>query len=124
MARKSQSSGEEKRKAHRLEIQESFNLCLVIPKVFSMARLYVKDVSALGICVRNDLPAKIDLGEVLETRLYFNPGFYLPLSCRLARHTQTEIALEFVDSSSREAKAVAKLQEFIEQAEKAGVFIA
>lgn len=114
-------SGEEKRKARRTLVQESFQLFLVIPKVHGMVRVYLRDISQLGLCFHSEVDGAFKEGQKLAVRVYINPSFYLPLDCRVVRVKPAEIALEYEDPKSTSAQALARLQEFLEAAEKGAV---
>lgn len=123
MAKKQTLSGEERRRAKRTLVQESFNLFLVIPEIHGMVRIYMRDISRLGICFQSEVESPIKKGQELKTRLYINPGLYLPLDCRVVRVGNGEVALEFVDANAPPAKAVGFLQDFFETAATAGVLV-
>lgn len=120
---KKKSSGEERRRAKRTFVQESFNLYLVIPSVLGMARIYMRDISRTGICFQTELEHGLKAGQKLTARLYLNPAFYLPLDCGVVRAGEREVAVDFDDPESPAARAVARLQDFFEAAEKAGVLV-
>ncbi|MCO5143833.1 MAG: PilZ domain-containing protein [Oligoflexia bacterium] len=119
----SKNDGAEQRRAKRTVVQESFNLFLVIPSVHGMVRIYIKDISRVGIRFQSEIDDAIKVGDQLDARLYLNPAFYLPFQGAVVRAEKGEIALEFNDPASPSAVAVGKLQDFLEAAEKAGVMI-
>lgn len=123
MSGKNKKQGEERRRARRTIVQESFHLFLVIPPVHGMVRIYMRDISRLGLCFRTDVEGNFHEGQSFQARLYINPAFFLPLECRVVRVLGGEIAVEFTEPDSPAAHAVAKLQEFFEAAEAAGVLI-
>jgi hypothetical protein len=116
-------SGEERRRARRTIIQESFNLFLVIPESLGMARVYMRDISKLGLSFRFELPLPLKMGQELSTRVYLNPAFYLPIDCRVVRISGSEFGLEFLKPAHEAVQALGLLQDFFEAAEKAGVLI-
>ncbi|HEY8279544.1 MAG TPA: hypothetical protein VIH99_07975, partial [Bdellovibrionota bacterium] len=56
-------SGEERRRARRTIIQESFNLFLVIPESLGMARIYMRDISRLGLSFRTEMDIGVKQGQ-------------------------------------------------------------
>ncbi len=114
---------EDRRRARRTNIQESFQLFLVVPKVQGMVRIYLRDLSRVGLCFRTELESDFQKGQKFEARIYLNPAFYLPLECEVIRVGNQEVALNFIDSDSGAALAIAKLQDFFDEAEKSGVFL-
>lgn len=115
--------GEEKRKARRTLVQESFQLYLVIPKIHGMVRVYLRDISQLGLCFRSEVEGTFKMGQKVSVRIYLNPSFYLPMECSVVRILPSEVALEFAEPQSASALALAKLQEFLEAAEKGAVLV-
>jgi hypothetical protein len=120
-AKKSSGRGEERRRARRTIVQESFHLFVVIPQLHGMVRIYMRDLSRVGLCFQHDLDSPLTVDQNVSARLYINPGFYLPLECRVARVGGGEVALEFLEPDSPAAQAVAKLQDFFTAAEAAAV---
>lgn len=116
-------SHDERRKAQRLAVQESFNLFLVIPALHGMVRIYMRDISRLGLCFRPEMETSLAQGQELEARLYINPAFYLPLECRVVRVMKAEVAVEFVEPDSPAARCVGRLQDFLDSAIDAGVSV-
>lgn len=116
-------SGEERRRARRTIIQESFNLFLVIPEALGMVRIYMKDISKLGLSFRTEMDLGFKQGQELRARVYINPAFFLPLECKVMRVTPGEIGVEFVPASSPSSHAIGLLQDFFDAAEKAGVLV-
>lgn len=114
---------DERRKSRRMSVQESFNLFLVIPSVHGMVRIYMRDLSAGGLCFRSEVETDLKSGQKVSARLYINPAFYLPLDCEVVRVGNAEIAVRFLEPASPAAKAVALLQDFFDQAEEAGVLV-
>lgn len=114
---------DERRKFQRMAVQESFNLFLVMPSVHGMVRIYMRDISASGLCFRSEVESSLAQGQKVSARLYINPAFYLPLECEVVRVGKGEIALQFTDPASPAAKSVALLQEFFDSAEAAGVMV-
>lgn len=116
-------SGAEQRKARRTVVQESFQLYLVIPKMHGMVRVYLRDISQLGLCFSSEMPSSFQMGQSVNVRIYINPSFYLPLDCKVVRILPAEVALEFEDPTCASAQALARLQEFLEAAEKGAVLV-
>ena len=114
---------DERRRAQRTEVRDSFNLFLVVPELFGMSRIYLRDISAVGLCFRAEVETAVRVGQRLEARVYLNPAFYLPVSGEVVRAGRGEIALDFVDAKAGAARAIAKLQEFFEAAEASGVAV-
>ncbi|MGE3262599.1 MAG: PilZ domain-containing protein [Bacteriovoracia bacterium] len=114
---------DERRKAQRMAVQESFNLFLVIPSVHGMVRIYMRDLSATGLCFRSEMETDLAQGQKVSARLYINPAFYLPLECVVVRVGKGEVAVQFLDAESPAVKAVAHLQSFFDSAESAGVLV-
>lgn len=112
---------DERRRAQRTQVRESFNLFLVVPELFGMARIYLRDISATGLAFRTEIDTNVKNGQVFQARIYLNPAFYLPLECKVVRVAGGEVAVDFADHRSGPAKAIAKLQEFFEAAEESGV---
>jgi hypothetical protein len=120
---KKQASGEDRRRARRTVVQESFHLFLVIPPIHGMVRIYMRDISRLGLCFRLEMECDIRSGQKFQARLYINPAFYLPLECVVVRAQPDEVAVEFLEPDSPAAQAVGKLQDFFESAESAGILV-
>lgn len=114
---------EERRRAKRTIIQESFQLFLVIPKVQGMVRIYLRDISKVGLCFRTEMESDFEKGKKLEARIYLNPAFYLPVKCEVIRVGNGEVALDFENPEEGSPIAIAKLQDFFEEAEKHGVLL-
>lgn len=112
---------EERRRARRTVVQEGFNLFLVVPELQGMARIYVRDISAVGLCFRTEIEVPLKPGQKLHARLYLNPAFYLPLDCLVVRVSRGEVALEFPESGA--AEAIGKMQEFFDAAATHGVLV-
>ncbi len=110
--------GSERRRSKRLMVQESFSLFLVVPKVLGMVKIYLRDVSKLGLCFRTELEGDFKRDTVLDLRVYLSPMFYLPVKARVVRVLGGEVAVEFLDSKS--TKAIGHLVEFFEAAADAG----
>lgn len=117
------SSGEERRRARRTVVQESFQLFLVIPEAIGMARIYMKDISRLGLSFRADMDFGLKNGQAVSARVYLNPAFYLPLKAKVVRLTATEVGMEFSQPDDPAIKAISLLQDFFEAAEKSGVLV-
>jgi hypothetical protein len=116
-------SGEERRRARRTVIQESFNLFLVIPESLGMARIYMRDISKLGLSFRCELPLDLKMGQELSSRVYLNPAFFLPIDCRVVRISGSDFGVEFMKPEHEAVQALGLLQEFFDAAEKAGVLV-
>ncbi|MGZ3694579.1 MAG: PilZ domain-containing protein [Bdellovibrionota bacterium] len=114
---------DERRKAQRMSVQESFNLFLVMPSVHGMVRIYMRDISATGLCFRSEVENDLKQSQKVSARLYINPAFYLPLECEVVRVGKGEIAVQFLEPASPAAKAVAQLQAFFDSASDAGVSV-
>lgn len=114
---------EERRRARRTIVQESFPLFLVIPQSFGMARLYLGDISKLGLSFSADLDLGITEGQEVKARIYLNPAFYLPVDCKVARINKNNVGLEFLKPEEPAAKCLSLLQDFFDSAEKAGTFV-
>jgi hypothetical protein len=122
MNAKAAPSKEERRKAKRTAIQEGFNLFLVIPKIFGMTRIYLSDLSPLGIKFKADHNIQLKDQQSVQVHLYLNAAIYLPLECKIIRATDKEVALQFLNPQSTPCVAIGKLQEFLEAAEGAGIW--
>jgi len=114
---------EERRRAKRTVVRESFSLFLVIPEALGMARIYIRDLSRLGLSFRPEIDCGLSQGQQFEARLYLNPAFYLPVNCRVVRLTASEVGVEFVKPQDGAVKAVGLLQDFFEAAEVSGVLV-
>ncbi len=112
--------GDERRKAKRILVEESFSLYIVIPKKMGMARIYMRDISKTGLCLRTEVDMDFSVGQVLDIRLYTNPIFYLPLKAKVLRVHNGELGLEYIDADSKSVGAITKLLEFFEVAADAG----
>ena len=116
---KNKGSADERRRARRTLVQESFNLFLVIPEVHGMVRIYMRDISKVGLCFRTEMEGDFRSGQKFKARMYLNPAFYLPLECKVIRVSGGEVAVEFPETGA--GQAIAKLQEFFDAAEEHGV---
>jgi len=121
MAKKNQQ--DERRRAQRTEVRESFNLFLVVPELYGMARIYLRDISAVGLAFRTEFDVPLAPGQIFQARIYLNPGFYLPLECRVIRSLAGDVAVDFANHAAGPVLAIAKLQEFFDAAEEAGVAV-
>lgn len=110
----------ERRKVARKLVQDSFSLFLVIPDHHGMGKLYIKDISPLGLGFENDNVGTYEDGQELNIRLFTNPFFYLPIQAKVVRARGKTIGLEFMEPQSMPVKAVRKLLEFFELAESSG----
>lgn len=117
---KQKQSVEERRKARRILVQESFSMFVVLPEIHGMARIYMRDVSKFGLCFRSEVDANVQAGQSIMIHLYVNPLFYLPFKARAIRVSGGEIAVEFSDPESRPVKALGHLLDFFESAAEAG----
>lgn len=120
---KKQDVQDERRRTRRMAVQEGFNLFLVMPSVHGMVRIYMRDLSAGGLCFRSEVETSLKPGQKVSARLYINPAFYLPLECEVVRVGKGEVAVRYEDENSPAAKAVALLQDFFDSAESAGVLV-
>lgn len=102
-------------------MQEAFNLFLVLPDTHGMVRIYMRDISSVGLCFRTEVESNFKEGSSFKGRLYMSPAFYLPIDCKVVRVSGVEVAVEFPDPQSGAAVAIAKLQEFLEAAEQVAV---
>ena len=116
-------SGEERRRARRTMIQESFNLFLVIPESLGMARIYLRDISKLGLSFHSEIALNLTLGQELNARIYLNPAFYLGVHCRVVRAGGSEFGVEFLQPDHAGVNALGLLQDFFDAAERAGVMV-
>lgn len=116
-------SGEERRRARRTVVLESFNLFLVVPELFGMSRIYLRDLSAVGLSFRSELEIPVKSGQKFQARLYLNPAFYLPLDCRVVRASTGEVAVDFESPTAGAAQALGRLQDFLELAVDHGVLV-
>ncbi len=112
-------SGSERRRSKRLLVQDSFSLFLVIPKALGMVKIYLRDVSKLGLCFRTELEGDFKKDTVLDLRIYLSPLFYLPVRARVVRVVGGEVAVEFHDSKT--TKAIGHLIDFFDAAADAGL---
>jgi hypothetical protein len=116
-------NGEERRRARRTIIQESFHLFLVIPEALGMARIYMRDFSSLGLSFRTEVELGLKQNQEIRARVYLNPAFYLPVEGKIVRATGSEFGVEFTKPNSASVKALGLLQDFFDAAEKAGVLV-
>jgi hypothetical protein len=117
----SSSDHDERRRTKRTIVRESFNLFLVIPELHGMSRIYLRDISAGGLCYRTEVESKMKPGQNFQGRIYLSPGFYIPVDASVVRSGGGETAVSFADPDSPAAQAILKLQGFFEAAEEAGV---
>lgn len=122
MAETSRSKqGDERRRAKRMAVRESFSFFLVIPKKMGMSRIYMRDISISGISFWSDMAAEFAVGAELSIRLYTSPALYLPIEVKVVRSSPNEIAINFIDQESDSVRALAKFLEFLDLAEAAAV---
>ena len=112
---------DERRRARRTIVQESFNLFLVLPELHGMVRIYLRDISKIGLCFRSEMEGTFTMGQKFKARVYLSPAFYLPLDCKVVRVIGEEVAVEFTEAGA--GIALGKLQEFFEAAEEHGVLV-
>jgi hypothetical protein len=122
-AKTRKDSGEERRRARRTVIQESFNLFLVLPEAFGMARIYMRDISRLGLSFRSEMELGLKPNQELRARVYLNPAFFLPVDCKVVRAKGSEFGVEFTKPENPAVLAIGLLQDFFDAAEKAGVLV-
>lgn len=115
--------GAERRRSPRTLIQESFNFFLVLPETTGMVRIYMKDISSVGVSFRTEVEGNFKQGDSFKARLYMSPTFFIPLECKVVRVKGVDIAVEFPNAKSPAALAIAKLQEFLEAAEEVAVMV-
>ena len=106
------NSGEERRRAKRRPILDSFSLFVSVPKK-GPHRLKVHDVSDLGLGFDLDAEGEsltdflIQNGEMLEVHFYLNQSLYLPLRAEVTRIVTKadvrQVGAEFVDKASSKA---------------------
>ena len=113
-------SGEERRRAKRLSVQDSFSLFLVLPEVHGMVRIYLKDVSRLGLLFATDQVQDFKPEQKLSLRIYTSPAFYLPVKARVVRVGEDSVAIEFTNPEEKSVQALAKLLDFLDLAAEAG----
>ena len=94
---------------------------MALPEAGGMARIYMRDFSRLGLRFFTDFDLGIRTGQVLKTRIYLNPTFYLPVECKVVRSQGNEFGAEFLQPDHPSVQALAILQDFFDAAEKAGV---
>lgn len=110
--------GDERRKARRRPILDSFSLFAVIPAIGDH-RLEVQDISELGMGIVVDssqIPPerveKMNLNQQIEVDLYLNQSLYLPLEVKILRLGGDEkneaiyrVGGEFCDRTSKTYQA-------------------
>ena len=109
----------ERRRVERTKIQEIFSMFLVIPEKQGMAKIYMKDLSKIGVCFRRDADIEYAANEKIDLRLYTSPTFYLPVTGMVVRIADTEIGIEFDNTQSKSMRALVKLMEFLALAQDA-----
>lgn len=114
--------GEERRRAKRIAVQESFSFFLVIPKKLGMSRIYMRDISTNGISFWSEQVDQFAQGNELQVRLYTSPALYLPIAVTVVRVKPNEVAVEFKDLQSDAVRALSKFLDFLDLSEKAAVF--
>lgn len=110
----------ERRKVKRKLVQDSFSLFLVIPDSHGMGKIYIKDISPLGLAFEFEDTSQFQQGQEVSVRLFTNPFFYLPIMAKVVRSRGKTVGLEFSNPQSMPVKAVRKLLDFFETAETAG----
>jgi hypothetical protein len=95
----------------------------VIPELLGMAKIYMRDISKLGLSFRMEIDLEIKQNQELKARVYLNPAFYLPLDCKVMRIHKEEYGVEFTQPEAEAVKTLAILQDFFDAAEKSGVFV-
>lgn len=93
---------------------------VVLPEIHGMARIYMRDVSKLGLCFRSEVDTELKLEQSVNLHLYVNPLFFLPFRARVVRVSGGEIAVEFSDPVSKPVKALGYLLDFFDAAAEAG----
>ena len=118
---KQKLTGAERRRAKRVLVQESFSIFVVVPAGHGLVRLYMRDLSRLGLCFDCEIAGSFKAGQEFALRLHVNPGFYLPLEAKVVRVQNLEVACEFKDPEGVAVQSVAKLLDFLDIAAEAGV---
>ncbi len=93
---------------------------VVIPNVHGMARIYMRDISKLGLCFRSEVETELKPDQNITINLYVNPLFFLPFQARVVRIIGGEVAVEFTDPGAKPVKALSLLLDFFEAAAEAG----
>ena len=116
-----QADGVERRTTKRRIISESFNFFVVIPKVLGMSRVYMRDISTGGLCIHVDTNEGFAMEQDVNLRIYTGPGFYLPVSAKVRRLADSEVAFAYTNQNEKAVRALAKFLEFLDLAAEAVV---
>lgn len=120
----SRKGGIERRKHRRRPILETFSFFVVVPKK-GFHRLAVADVSDSGIGFDFDIGGEsaedfpVVAGEEMAIQFYLNQSLFIPLTVRVMRVDDSQVirrvGAEFVDTGSRENKALQALLSMIDE---------
>ena len=116
-----QKRSDERRRAERVLVSEAFSFFLVIPKQSGMSRVYMKDISTTGISFWTDIPQAFEANAKLQIRLYTGPTLYLPLTVKVIRSGNGDVAVEFAGDEPKSVVALQKFLEFLEAASAAAI---
>lgn len=119
-----QQDQDERRKARRRPLVDTFSCFVSIPKRGSH-RLHVYDLSELGVGFDFDIEGEdlgahpIAIGDTFELHFYMNQSLFLPLQIRVARiedkKTKRKIGAEFTDPQSDSCRALQAFLKMIDE---------
>lgn len=127
----SKQDQDDRRRARRRPLVESFSCFVSIPKRGSH-RLHVYDLSELGVGFDFDIEGE-DLGahplaldDLLELHFYINQSLFLPLKIRVARiedkKTKRKVGAEFTEPKSDSCRALQAFLKMIDEIFEAAHF--
>ena len=119
-----QQDQDERRRARRRPIVDTFSCFVSIPKRGSH-RLHVYDLSELGVGFDFDIDGEdlqahpITIDDVFELHFYMNQSLFIPLQIRVARiedkKSKRKIGAEFVDAKSDSCRAIQSFLKMIDE---------
>ncbi len=111
----------ERRRAKRIAVEDSFAFFIVIPNHLGMSRVYIRDISTSGLSFTLDTDHDFSKGQEFQARLYTSPAVYLPIEMHVVRVADEEVAVSFMQTTSKPVQALSKFLEFMDLASEAVV---
>lgn len=115
---------EEQRRVRRTAIRDAFSIFLTIPVLRGMSRIYIRDISTMGLNFFIDIDEftkSCSVGQVLEIHLYMAPSFYFSLKGKIVRIENDNMAMEF-ERDQKSLEALSRFLSFLDAAVESAVF--
>ena len=96
-------SQKERRKSHRLDIEDFFSLCITLTSTDDTQSCRIKNLSKSGIKFLSDASDQIKVEDIISAKLYLNNTLFLPLQLKIKRINGPEISCEFENQDLAES---------------------